>query len=421
VGAAGGSAAGGGEGGEGSGRPAKDGTVHWRPPKPARDGGAPGGAGAEEGGAPPARSAPAAGNDSRGRALQGRYELTVYEPLAADKLEEICSAYGLREDFPRQLIFTRTDGGKHVTMVSADVASIIVPQQKLPTGEGRVKVVNTGLKILSEVKGDARRKREEGEAAAAAEGAEEEGAAAAAAAAGTASAASASSRPMTYSCSYRLLQAGVSFLLPYMARQVVHVSGAELVTVLKFKGQFVPKTVYSPRLQLALENFACGSLLLVLNPALGGLEGRGYAAVTGEAPPAPAAQPEAGAAAAAAAVGPSAQQVAAAQLAVASQSNGTHPPLSAAVALAEDGACSPLARVPLASEGAIAPALRPHYALSPEGTHLVFQPSFRVCAGLDPMAKAYLCLWKGSQRFNLMVDTDEAKGLSIILEGCGFR
>ena len=106
---------------------------------------------------------------------------------------------------------------------------------------------------------------------------------------------------------------------------------------------------------------------------------------------------------------------------MAAQSNGTRPPLAASVALAEDGACAPLARIPLAHEGAIAPALRPHYAPSPDGTHLEFQPSFRVCAGMDPLARAYLCLWKGNQRYNIMVDTDEAAALGIILQGAGFK
>jgi len=200
-------------------------------------------------------------------------------------------------------------------------------------------------------------------------------------------------------------------LLPFVTRNVVHVSGAELSTVLKFKKMFVPQQVYTPRLQLALDNYPCGSLILVVNPCLAGLEDRGYAAISGDATAATATAPGAH----------SAQQALEALQAVAGLSSGTSPPLSAGVEIGETGLCRPRAKVPLASEGAIAPALRPHYELSADGQELVYQPSFRVCAGLDPLARAYLCLWKGQNRFNIMVADEESKALEIILEGAGLR
>jgi len=68
----------------------------------------------------------------------------------------------------------------------------------------------------------------------------------------------------------------------------------------------------------------------------------------------------------------------------------------------------PRARVPLASAGTIAPALRAHYALAADGAALAYAPTVRVCAGPDPLARAALCMWKGKTRFNVMLHTDEA-------------
>ena len=202
--------------------------------------------------------------------------------------------------------------------------------------------------------------------------------------------------------SWRLLQSGVAFLLPFMTRQVIHVSGPEMANALRFKGQFVPQNVYSPRFQLALESVGYGSLLIMINPALNGLEDRGWTSTSfGKAPGAPTSPPST--ASALEALGEAC------------------PPLASSLDFdAGAGTITPKPRIPASQGGLIAPSLRPHYALDHTTQLLNFSPSLRICAGADPLARAYICMWKGKNRFNIMVDTEESKEVELILRGGGF-
>jgi 16S rRNA C967 or C1407 C5-methylase (RsmB/RsmF family) len=339
-------------------------SQQWRPPREPRR---------EAGGEAPTAL------DSKGRALTGRFELTVYNPLAPAIAEDVVRFYGMLPSFPRDLLYSRADSAKHLTLLAEPVARVIMPQQKLADGQGRVKVVNTGIKVLSEAKGDL--KKRFGPAAAAAEeeapAAEEAGA---------------------LPCAYRMLQSGASFLLPYMTRQVAHVSGPEFVHILRYRGQFVHANAFTPRLQLVFAALGTGSFLVILNPALGGFEDRGW---SGEG-------------------APTAAQAAAALAALAAQPGAAGvPTLAQAVDIAPDGSCVPKERVPAAGASAIAPALRPHYAGQPDGSFL-YQPGERVFAGTDPVARLYSCMWKGVHRINLMVDADEGKSLNQLLCTAGF-
>ena len=198
---------------------------------------------------------------------------------------------------------------------------------------------------------------------------------------------------------YRLLQAGAGFLLPHMTRSVVHVSGVEMLTVLSFRGQFVASTVYPPRLAAALDGISLGSILLVINPALDGTEGRG-----------------------AAARGAARDAVADALREASAEPSPTGaPPLTSAVSLSDDGSCAPLDVVHAAGVGAIAPPLRAHYAMprAADGA-LVFTPGERAFSGTHPLARALVCLWKGRARYNIMLDAEEAKGVEAVLKHAGY-
>ena len=335
-------------------------TQQWRPPREAK----------KEASDPTAL-------DSKGRVLAGRFELTVYNPLPAGLAEDVGRFYGMLPSFPRHLLFSRADSAKHVTLLSEPVACTIMPQQKTADGQGRVKVVNTGIKVLSEAKGDLKKRFGPAAVAAEEELPAEEG---------------------LLPCAYRMLQTGANFLLPYMTRQVAHVSGPEFVHILRYRGQFVYANAFTPRLQLMYAALGAGSFLVVLNPALGGFEGRGWG---GEGAPTQA-------------------QAAAALVELAALPGAAgYPALAAAVDVAPDGSCVPKQRVTAAGAGAIAPALRPHYAAQPDGS-LVYQPGERVFAGTDPAARLYLCMWKGLHRINLMVDSEEGKTLTQLLVTGGY-
>jgi 16S rRNA C967 or C1407 C5-methylase (RsmB/RsmF family) len=347
-------------------------SQQWRPPRePRREDGGGGGDGA------------AAALDSKGRPLTGRFELTVYNPLADAIGEGIARFYGMLPAFPRHLLFSRADSAKHLTLLAEPVARIVMPQQKLADGQGRVKVVNTGIKVLSEAKGDLKRRF-----CPAAGAAEEE---------------PPPDAQLQPPCAYRMLQSGASFLLPYMTRQVAHVSGPEFVHILRYRGQFVHAHAFTPRLQLVFAALGTGSFMVVLNPALGGFEARGGGGAGGDSGGGGGVEP------------PTAAQAAALLAALAAEPGADgRPPLAHAVDVAPDGSFVPKARVPAAAAAAIAPALRLHYVAQPDGS-LAFQPGERVFAGADPAARLYACMWKGLHRINLMVDSEEGKTLSQLL------
>ena len=67
-----------------------------------------------------------------------------------------------------RLLYARAD---RIVVVSEPIARIVVPQQKMPSGDGRVKTVNAGVRLFSENKGGERHRKERAEAtSAAAEG-----------------------------------------------------------------------------------------------------------------------------------------------------------------------------------------------------------------------------------------------------------
>lgn len=92
--------------------------------------------------------------DSKGRALSGRFEMTVYTPVDPRSVVELHSVFGLTDAFPDHLLFTRSESSRAVTLVAEPVAKLVLPQQKTITGEGRVKTVNTGIKVFGENRGD---------------------------------------------------------------------------------------------------------------------------------------------------------------------------------------------------------------------------------------------------------------------------
>jgi hypothetical protein len=421
--------------------------VTWRPaPKAAAPPAPAAGASSSSSGADGGAAVEDVDQDNKGRSLAGRYELSVYTPADTLIHAEIGASYGLSPDFPFHLLYTRSEGSKTISIVSEAVASSILIQQKMPDGTGRVKVVNTGIKVFAENKSASRAHNKEvaakkaaaaaaraaaaaaagGDAAGAAppadendEGEEEEemmmdeggamdaedgaaaegGAGAGAAAASSSSALAPSSwppKPRIGSLDFRLMQTGLFFLLPYMSRQIVYLSGAEICSLLKFRGQFVPDAVFPARVRKVFNTVGLGSFVAVLHPSLDGCEEKD------EVFPAPV---KAGAV-----------------------------PLTDAVAVDEAaGTATPRRTVPMASAGAIPPCLRAHYTPSeaelaatakagrPAPDHLQLSAGLRVWTGSEPLSRVALCLWKGKARYNVMVHGDEVKGLIELLQQAGYK
>jgi uncharacterized membrane protein len=348
------------------------GVQRWVPKKMRPDGTEP-----ESSGVAPTR-------DSKGRSLQGRFELTAYIPLAESSLSDITRSFGLRAPFPGHLLRVRSDGGKNITLVSESIASTVLAQQRDPAlGTGRVKVINAGIKVFAEIK-------EKGEAVRAAGGASSD-----------ANATAASALALAPPAPFRLLQGGVGFLLPYMTRAILHVTGQEMLALLRFRGQFVSSSVFSPRIHAALTLAPQGSLVCVVNPALDGLEGTCEGAA------------EEAAAACLAALRLASSSIGSLRLA---------PPAGTYEHADADGACVPRTRVDASSINAIAPALLSHYVPAKDGSSdVIFTPGERAFPGTNPLARAFLCLWKGRQKLNLMVDTEEGKAVEALLLDAGYK
>lgn len=129
----------------------------------------------------------------------------------------------------------------------------VLPASKTPDGGGRLKVVNTGIRVLE-----------------------------------------ANPTPPQPGHVYRVPQDGAVTMVPFLSRGIVWASGRELHTVLRFRGQQVPPALFSKRLQAAMESLPVGSFVLALAPALDGYEdgiGPAPAAGTDGAAPAVAAYP----------------------------------------------------------------------------------------------------------------------------------
>lgn len=301
------------------------------------------------------------------------------------------AAYGLSPSFPASLLHTRSESGSGgiLVLLSSAVSSAVVPQQKLPNGSGRVKVVNSGIKIWAENR-DKMKPSVGGHSAAAA-----------APAPAPAPEATAGSGLAANISDYRLLQEGLLLLLPYLTKRAVHASGREIATVLRFRGNFAPSAVYPRRLARVLDALPPGSFCLVLNPALDGHEDRaeGVEGMEGV---------EAGAGLEG--------------LRLFAGANDTSP---------GDGVSTvPRPVVPLWAAAGIAPPLRTHYVLEEQGQGqeavLRFAPpspaapAMRIWPGSSPLCRVALCMWKGKHRFNVMLSKEEATSLVTTVTACGY-
>jgi hypothetical protein len=361
----------------------------------------------------PAPAAPVPARDAKGRALAGRFEMSIYERADAAIVDELVANFGLApagepgRAIPRELLYTRSESSKNIVVVSEPIARIVVPQQKMPSGDGRVKTVNAGVRLFSENKGGERHRKERAEATSAA------AAAAGAGPGATALAARPSAGPPTID--FRLAQEGLAFVVPYMTRQVVFASCLEVAQVLRFRGQFVAADVYPPRLRRCFEAVDVGSFALVAHPALDGAEDLS----AGVLPPRELTPPGFAWAGEALELAPALPSpFAAALTAAAAASSGAPAPAPAQMLL------RPRTRVPLRFESAIAPALRAHYALEAGAAEptLLLSPSLRVWQGAGgPLSRVAMCCWKGKNKYNLMVHTLEAAGLVQALCSAGYR
>jgi len=205
-----------------------------------------------------------------------------------------------------------------------------LPHAKDASGFGKLKVVNTGVRMLE-----------------------------------------ANPTPPSPGQVYRIPQDGALLALPFLSRAVIYVSGAELYTVLRFRGQNVPPATWGPRLHAAMERQPVGCFLLVLAPSLD--ERTAFAPeVAALAPEARPAYPEPAAA----------------------------PGFHAVLELEEDGAVArPRARLPPAAQAAIPPPLRVHYAPAPDASgDLIFAPALRSWTGACPLSRMVVSVWKGRGR-----------------------
>lgn len=305
--------------------------------------------------------------DGKGRVLSGRYELTVFSPIGQEQADAIRQGLGLHPDFPMHMLHNRVDGGGSLTLMSGAVSTDVIPHQRTSDGNGRVKLINAGIKILQETKGSEKRYFEKHDATAA-EGEEV-------------------SERKDSSSSFlgiRIIQEGLSLLAPWMSRQIVHVSGNELVTLLKFRGQFVTIDTFTPRLQAALKAVKMGSFAVIVNPAIDGHESA--TTITGKA----------------------------------GDSTSTEmPDWVHTVNVDNEGSCAPREVVPIAYEAAIAPILKQHYVQ--EGDNLVFRPSQRIFPGDNPISRVFLSMWKGRHKYNLMINAPDTKGLVELLKAANYH
>jgi hypothetical protein len=214
----------------------------------------------------------------------------------------------------------------------------VLPASKTADGSGRLKVVNTGIKVLE-----------------------------------------ANPTPPQPGHVYRVPQDGAVTMVPFLSRGVVWASGKELHTVLRFRGQQVPPALFSKRLQAAMEPLPVGSFVLALAPALDGYE-------DGVGP--------AGAAAAAAdGSGAAAPEVAAYPAACA---------LHTVIDVGADRCTlTPKAIIPASAMPAVPPSLVVNYvpsAAAGGGSNLTFAPAVRAWTGPDPLSRVVVAMWKGRGR-----------------------
>jgi hypothetical protein len=253
----------------------------------------------------------------------------------------------------------------------------VLPLQKSGSGEGKVKVVNSGIKVREATRRyTLPRHASHPSPQVLAENRDRIKDPANQKDAGTRGPEDAPSVGIPGVCDYRLLQEGLLMILPFLRARVVHASGAEIATIMHFRGSFAPATLYSARLGKCLAALPPGSFALVLNPALDGRENEG---------------------------------------------EGSGPRVEDTVdVVGASGAWVPKDVVPLASAAAIAPALRAHYVTVDGSANLTFSPGARVWTGASPLARAALCMWKGRARYNVMLHATEAAGLLSTLASCGY-
>ena len=328
--------------------------------------------------------------DSKGRKLSGRFELSTYEKCDELVVFDLIKDFGLGQDymrFPASQLFTRSETSKNIVIVSDLISRLVIPQQKLGNGDGRVKTVNTGLKAFAENKSSDKYKRPPTSISDAAIGG------------GGASASDGIPRPLGYvpPTDFRLLQEGLSLVLPFMSRQVVYASGKEAAHILKYRGQFVAEEVFPNRLRKWLASIDVGSFALVCHPALDGFEDYEGGLL-----------PEASGVQHTLDISSSSTS--------AHSFSGTTTSLVSANRVRDDDAlrstltCSPKRIVAKEHAALIAPALACHYETQADGS-LVYKPSLRVFSGSGPLARLSMCCWKGKAKYNLMVQTVEAAAL----------
>ena len=356
-------------------------TSSWMPPK--SNASVPSGRGGSAAGAMNER-------DSKGRKLSGRFELSTYEKCDGLVVSDLIKDFGLGREymrFPASQLFTRSETSKNIVIVSDLISRLVIPQQKLGNGDGRVKTVNTGLKAFAENKSSDKYKTPpstyqdatlDGNSGSVVDGIP---------------------RPLGYvpPTDFRLLQEGLSLVLPFMSRQIVYASGKEAAHILKYRGQFVAEDVFPARLRRWLAAIDIGSFALVCHPALDGFED--YEG--GLLPEASGVQHT---------LDFSSTNINAQPF------SGMTTSVVSANRVREDDAlrstltCSPKRIVAKEHASLIAPALACHYETQDDGS-LEYKPSLRVFSGSGPLARLAMCCWKGKAKYNLMVQTVEAAAL----------
>ena len=367
---------------EGGGGAALEGGVTAAAAAAATDSAAAAGAGA-------GAAASAAAGAGTGRTF--RDELSVYRAPDAASMAALVAQFGLHALFPSHLLLSRSDANKNIVVSGAcartklpvgpacperggramgptrqrgprslkttttttaalprfppvpaaePIVRSCIPRAKQPDGRGALKIVNTGVKVLE-----------------------------------------ANPTPPQPGHIYRIPQDGVQLMAPYLSRGIVYASAAELHTVLRFRGQQVPPTMFSPRLRAAMEHLAVGSFVLALAPALDGCDGPGPDAALPQAYPPP---PPGWAA----------------------------PSIHDVMDVIEGGkAIVPKAVVPRACSAAIPPALRVHYqdgeaaadgasssSAAAAAAPLVFAPKLRAWTGSAATSRVLVAMWKGRGR-----------------------
>jgi 16S rRNA C967 or C1407 C5-methylase (RsmB/RsmF family) len=359
--------------------------------------------------------------DRHGRVLTGgRYALTIFSPADEANVRSLCDYFGIAASFPIHLLFQRSESGRTLTMVAEPLAQRCLPHQKDALGRGKLKVVSGGLKVFHMSNGSPAEKGSDAPAVEAGATGNSAVDAAIAPAAAAAAPTAASSGPSVPAADYRIMQEGVFLLAPFMTRQIVHASGAEIVQVLRFRGQYILPHVYSRRLQAAVASVACGSFVLVYNAALDGHED--------DELPYPAAPAAAGGA------GGAVKPIFAVGTTVAADARGVQ--------------LLPAAHVRVADAAAVPAPLRAHYTVTasdgsvmsleeaaarlakpgdpaPAGvtgdTRAAFTPALRVWTGSDPLNRAIVCMWRGKARFNVMMNGTEIAHCDELLKARGYK